>query len=145
MMLSVYFTTTEVYRPPTLDRTEVQRDVCYQKKVINYKFEKTEDNLKTLPVTLCSTYRLQSTPRACIQRRSLCPGPFHHPSCKPQSGWQQCPTGTSGYFSPKEMCLSSSVPSQSTPLETHTLRIFQCQLKFNNLILENILKKKIAK
>lgn len=27
MMLSVYFTTTDVYRPPTLARTEAQRQV----------------------------------------------------------------------------------------------------------------------
>lgn len=43
MMLSVYFTTTEVYRPPTLDRTEVQREVGYKKmyqSITSYRKQK---------------------------------------------------------------------------------------------------------
>lgn len=96
---------------------------------------KKNPSWQRLLVTLCSTYRLRSTPRACSRRRSLCPGPSHHPSRKPQSGWQRCPTGTSGCFSPTEMCLSSSAPFQSTHLETHTGEIFQREF---NVILENI-------
>lgn len=88
--------------------------------------ENKRSSWKTLLLTLWYTYRWRGTPRVCIQRRILFQGPFHHPPCKPQAGWQQCQTGTSGYFSPKEMCLSSSVPSQSTHLETHG-NIFQCK------------------
>ena len=110
MMLSVYFTTTDVYRPPTLAKTggknsNVSQN-CYEEK-----WSQTE-NIQRFGCT----YRLRSTPRVYNRRRSLSLGPFHHRSCKPRAKWRRCQTGTSGCFSPTETCLSSSTPSQSTHL-----------------------------
>lgn len=110
MMLSVYFTTTDVYRPPTLAKTEsAKSNVSYN------TVRKSETKIENI-LWFSRTYILQSTPKVCSRRRSLSPGPFHHRSCTHRSEWPQCRTGTSGCFSPTEMCQSSSTPSRSTHL-----------------------------
>lgn len=63
------------------------------------------------------THTRRSTPRRCTRRRSLSPWPCRHHSRKHQSGWPGSQRGTSGCFSPTEMCLSSLTPSQSTHLD----------------------------
>lgn len=117
IMLSVYFTTTDVYRPPTLAKTGgAKRNVCSVMEL------KSEINQKGILRFGC-TYILQSTPRGYSRRRNLSPGPYHHRSCKLQSEWPRCQTGTFGCFSPKEMCLSSSTPFQSTHLHQEDTKL----------------------
>lgn len=69
-----------------------------------------------LHVVFRCTYILQSTPRVCNQRKSLSPEPCRHRSRTPRWGWPRYRKGTSGCFSPRETCLNSSTPSQSTHL-----------------------------
>lgn len=75
------------------------------------------------------TYALRSTPRRCTRRRSLSPGPCRRRSRKHRSGWPRSRRGTSGCFSPTEMCPSSLTPSQSTHLDQRQTRILAQHVK----------------
>lgn len=124
IMLSVYFTTTDVYRPPTLAKTGgAKRNVC---SVMQFKREINQKDI----LRFSCTYILQSTPRGYSRRRNLSPRSYHHRSRKPQSEWPRCQTGTSGCFSPKEMCLSSSTPFQSTHLHQKDMKPLNPYQKF---------------